>query len=122
MTYSNLAGNLTAQGRYLEAQPFHERALAIQCKALGENHPSTAIACNNVAFNLNAQGRYGERNRSTSGAGDLRKVLGENHPHIAMSYNNLASNLSSARPLWRGAAALRAGTGDLAQGVGRGSP
>ena len=38
-----------AQGRYAEAEPLDERALAIGEKALGPEHPSVATSLNNRA-------------------------------------------------------------------------
>src|SRR5262249_24009133 len=51
---------LYKQGRYSEAMPLAQRALAIQKKALGPNHPSVASLLSNLAFLYLNQGRYAE--------------------------------------------------------------
>ena len=38
-----------ATGRYAEAEPLYERALAIREKALGPDHPDVATSLNNLA-------------------------------------------------------------------------
>ena len=38
----NLAANLDYQGKYAEAQPLYEKALAIVCRVLTDDHPCTA--------------------------------------------------------------------------------
>ena len=40
------------QGRYAEAEPLYERALAVQEKALGPQHPAVANSLNDLAGNL----------------------------------------------------------------------
>jgi tetratricopeptide (TPR) repeat protein len=40
-TLNNLAALYYAQGRYAEAEPLYEQALAIAERALGSNHPTT---------------------------------------------------------------------------------
>jgi tetratricopeptide (TPR) repeat protein len=54
------AFRLYTQGRYAEAQPLHERALAISEEALGPDHPDVAQSLNDLAFILYVQGRYAE--------------------------------------------------------------
>jgi tetratricopeptide (TPR) repeat protein len=57
-SYNNLAATLSAQGKYVEAQPLYEKALELHRRLLGDDHPHTAISYNNVAANFNAQGKY----------------------------------------------------------------
>ena len=48
---NNLAALYRAQGRYAEAEPLHQRALAIREKALGPEHPDVARSlkyCNDL--------------------------------------------------------------------------
>ena len=45
------------QGRYAEAEPLYQRALAISEKALGPEHPDVAKSLNNLAELFRAQGR-----------------------------------------------------------------
>ncbi len=54
---NNLAALYHAQGRYAEAEPLYNRALAILEKALGPGHPLVATSLNNLAELYKAQGR-----------------------------------------------------------------
>ena len=45
-------------GKFAEAIPLAQRALAIREKALGPNHPGVATALNTLAVLYNNQGRY----------------------------------------------------------------
>jgi tetratricopeptide (TPR) repeat protein len=47
---NNLANLYGDQGRYEEAEPLHERSLAIWEEALGSDHPDVAISLNNLAL------------------------------------------------------------------------
>jgi hypothetical protein len=89
-----MASNLNAQGRYREAEPLYQRALAIYQQALGETHPDTAHGFNNLANNLNDQGKYPQAEPLYQKALAIcRQALGEAHPHTAATYNNLAATL-----------------------------
>ena len=55
-----VAGLYKAQGRYGEAEPLYERALAIDEKALEPDHPDVAIDLKNLALLYWFQGRYVE--------------------------------------------------------------
>jgi CHAT domain-containing protein/tetratricopeptide repeat protein len=56
----------------------HRRALAIVLKALGEDHPDTALSYNNLAATLHAQGKYAEAEAMHRRALAIRlKALGE---------------------------------------------
>ncbi len=57
---NNLAVLYDNQGRYAEAEPLYERALAIQEEVLGAEHPDVAVSLNNLAALYYAQGRYAE--------------------------------------------------------------
>lgn len=45
----------TVQGKYAEAEPLYRRALAIQEKTLGPEHPKVAASLNNLAGVLRSQ-------------------------------------------------------------------
>ena len=45
-------------GDYAKAEPLYRRALAICEKALGPEHPDTAVSLNNLAELYNAMGDY----------------------------------------------------------------
>ena len=46
---NNLAALYHAQGKYAEAEPLYQRALAIREKAFGPEHPDVATSLNNLA-------------------------------------------------------------------------
>ena len=60
MGLRNLAVLYANQGRYGEAEPLLQRALAIDEKALGPDHPLTAIDVRNYALFLRSRGRAAE--------------------------------------------------------------
>jgi tetratricopeptide (TPR) repeat protein len=82
------------QGRYAEAEPLYKRALRIDEKALGPEHPDVAIDLNNLAELYRAQGHYAEAEplyqRSLA---ILEGALGPEHPHVATSLENYAALL-----------------------------
>jgi len=55
-TLNNLAVLRQVQGEHAAARPLHERALAINEKVLGPEHPDTVTSLNNLALLLQAQG------------------------------------------------------------------
>ncbi|MEM1128378.1 MAG: tetratricopeptide repeat protein, partial [Bacteroidota bacterium] len=57
---NNLAGLYESQGRYAEAEPLYEQALAVYQQVLGEEHTDTAASLNNLAFLYGSHGRYAE--------------------------------------------------------------
>ena len=72
------------QGRYAEAEPLYKRALAIQEKALGPDHPDVATALNNLAVLYRHQGRYAEAEPLYKRALAIEeKALGPDHPDVA---------------------------------------
>jgi tetratricopeptide (TPR) repeat protein len=78
------------RARYAEAQPLYERALAIQEKVLGPDHPDVAMSLNNLANLHRAQGRYVEARPLYERALAIReKALGPDHLDVAASLNNL---------------------------------
>ena len=84
------------KGRFREAQPLLERALATRRRLLGEEHADTATSYNNLAGSVGAQGKYAEAEASYRKAlGTRQKLLGEEHPNTATSCNNLANNLEA---------------------------
>ena len=60
VSYNNVASNLNVQGKYVQAQPFMEKALEIQRRLFGDDHPQTALYYSNLAVNLNGQGQYAQ--------------------------------------------------------------
>jgi tetratricopeptide (TPR) repeat protein len=101
------------QGRYGEAEPLYQQALAIMRERLGEQHPDTATSLNNLAGLYQAQGRYDEAEPLYQQALAIRKArLGEQHPDTAASLNNLAGlyqaqgRYDEAEPLYQQALAI----------------
>jgi CHAT domain-containing protein/tetratricopeptide (TPR) repeat protein len=101
-------------GRYAEAIPLAQRALAIREKTLGPFHPDLATSLNDLAVLYYNQGRYGDAEPLYKRALSIReKALGRAHPHVALSMSNLGSLYESegryadAEPLYRRALAIR---------------
>ncbi len=95
------------QGRYLEAGPLFRRALSIQDREMGGNHPGVAVTLNNLAELFSAQGRYREAEPLFRRALAIKtKTLGRDHHETALVMNNLAkayreeSRLAEARALF----------------------
>ena len=104
---------LQKMGQYADAEPLFRRALAIDEKALGKDHPDVASSLNNLALLLYSQGKYGEAEPLYRRALAIReKALGPDHPDVAKSLNNLAALLDSqgkyaaTEPLFRRALAI----------------
>jgi tetratricopeptide (TPR) repeat protein len=86
LSLNNLGGLLQAQGDLIGARPYHEQALAIRRKTLGEQHPLTAQSLNNLGSLLYAQGDLREARFSFEQALAISKqMLGEQHPNVAVS-------------------------------------
>jgi hypothetical protein len=80
-----------AQGDLAGARQLHERALAIREKALGPDHPDTAISLGNLAVLLQAQGDLaGARPLHERALAIREKALGPDHPDTAMIREHLA--------------------------------
>ena len=72
------------------AQMYFERALAIDEKALGPDHPNVAITLNNLAGVLLTGGDHESALRTYRKAYDLLKMtLGEVHPYSVEVRSNL---------------------------------
>jgi tetratricopeptide (TPR) repeat protein len=107
------AFELYQAGRYAEAIPLAEQALAIREVALGPEHPSTATSLNNLALLYYFQGRYGEAEPLYQQALAIyEEALGPEHPSTASSLNNLAGlyeaqgRYGEAEPLFQQALAI----------------
>jgi tetratricopeptide (TPR) repeat protein len=79
------------QGRYLEAEPLYKRALAIDEKSLGPDHPTVGTRLNNLAALYDIQGRYAEAEPLYKRALAIaEKALGPDQPEVGGELNNLA--------------------------------
>ena len=104
---------LYKQGRYQKAIPFAKRALAIDEKALGPEHPAVANSLNNLALLYDALGDYSKAKPLYKRALAIyEKTLSPEHPEVAKSLNNLAElyralgDYSKAEPLYKRALAI----------------
>ena len=105
---------LYKQGRYTEAIPIFEEALAIDEKALGPDHPDVAKSLNNLAMVYQALGDYSKTEPLYKRSLVIfEKTHGANHPAVATSLNNLAvlytslGRYSKAKPLYKRSLAIR---------------
>lgn len=57
---NKLAGVLSDQGKYGEAEEMFRQALAVMERVLGKEHPSTLTNTNNLTGVLSDQGKYEE--------------------------------------------------------------
>ena len=86
---NNLADLYHTQGRYAEAEPLYQRALAIREQALGPDHPDVALSLNNLAALYRAQGRYAEAEPLYQRALAIgEKTLGRDHPTFGTILKN----------------------------------
>ena len=97
-----------AMGDYAKAEPFLQRALKIDEKALGPDHPQTAQAINNLALLYQSTAEYAKAEPLYQRALKIReKALGPNHPQTAQALNNLAwlyqnmYDYANAEPLYQ---------------------
>ncbi|MFM7219328.1 MAG: tetratricopeptide repeat protein [Nodosilinea sp.] len=111
---NNLAVLYTDMGRYVEAEPLYQKALAIREKVLGPDHPDTADSLNYLANFYASQGRYSQAEPLYQRALAIReKALGPDHPSTASSLNNLAflyqsqGRYSQAEPLYQRALTIK---------------
>ena len=73
-------------GDYAKAEPLYQRALKIDEKALGPDHPDTATALNNLAELYRVHGRLRQGRTALSARLKIReKALGPDHPDTATS-------------------------------------
>jgi tetratricopeptide (TPR) repeat protein len=84
------AETLRSQGDLAGARSLQEEILAKRKQTLGEEHPNSLEALNNLAVTLNAQGEREVAREMMVHVLKLRsKVLGENHPLTLVTLRNL---------------------------------
>ena len=82
---------LTQQGKYAEAIPIVQQALAVQIQQLGDGHPDIATSLNYLATSYQELGLYSKAAPLYQQALSIYRCrLGNNHPHVATNLNNLA--------------------------------
>ena len=77
---NNLAVLHRAQGKYAEAEPLYRRALAIDEKALGPEHPEVAKTLDNHAELLRKTNRTAEAIKLEARAQAIRAKHAEKNP------------------------------------------
>ncbi len=78
-------------GELEEAKKYILKAIEIDKKAFGPDHPTLAIHYNNLASILQAMGELEEAKEYTLKAIEIdKKAFGPDHPNLAPLYNNLA--------------------------------
>lgn len=99
---------LETQGFFSEAEPLFRRALAIDERSHGPEHPNVAIRLNNLAELLRETNRLAEAEPLCRRALAIdEQSYGPDHPEVARDLNNLAlllratNRLSEAEPLYR---------------------
>ncbi|WP_037584463.1 CHAT domain-containing tetratricopeptide repeat protein, partial [Stigmatella aurantiaca] len=80
------------QGEFVEAEPLHQRALALREEVLGQSDPDVAASLTNLANLYYAQASYAQAEPLYLRALAIREgLLGQHHPDVAASLNNLAN-------------------------------
>jgi tetratricopeptide (TPR) repeat protein len=98
---NNLAQLLQATNRLAEAEPLMRRALEIDEKSYGSDHPNVAIRLNNLAQLLQDTNRLAEAEPLMRRALEIdEKSYGPDHPNVAIDLNNLA-DCFKPRTVWR---------------------
>jgi tetratricopeptide (TPR) repeat protein len=104
---------LNEKALHAEAEPLMRRALAIDEKSFGPDHPEVATRLNNLAQLLKATSRLVEAEPLMRRALAIdEKSLGPDHPNVAVRLSNLAGllrdtdRLDDAEPLIRRALAI----------------
>jgi len=105
---------LAKAGKYSEAIPLAIQSLHLREKALGPEHPDTALSLNNLGYLYATMGDYAKAEPLYQRALQIReKVLGPVHAATATSLNNLAGlyqqkrDYAKAEPLFQRALKIR---------------
>jgi tetratricopeptide (TPR) repeat protein len=100
-------------GKFSEAMPLAQRALAVFEKALGPDYPNVAATLNTLGTIYTAQGRVADAEPLHRRALAIEeKTLGPDHPGVAPTLNNLAKlyddqgRYADAEPFYRRALAI----------------
>lgn len=92
-------------GQHDTARTLGEDAHRRFCQTLGDDHPSTLVAADNMGHHLHKLSRYEDARRLNQDTlTRRRRVLGDDHPDTLLSAQRLAANL---RALGRDEAARR---------------
>jgi tetratricopeptide (TPR) repeat protein len=95
-------------GRYAEAEPLVEEALALWREILGPSHVNVAVALNNVAGLYGSRGRHEDAQRCQAEALKIDEAAyGEFSPFVANDLNNVGVSLVNLRKFSAGQQVLR---------------
>jgi len=87
---NNLGEARREKGEYDKAIAYLEKALNIDLKIFGSNHPDVATAYNNLGLAWDSKGEYDKAIAYYEKALNIDlKVFGNNHSDVARDYNNL---------------------------------
>jgi tetratricopeptide (TPR) repeat protein len=87
---------LLTRGELRAALPLFQRAHAAHRERLGDDHPDTLCAANNLACSLAALGKHQQaRTLDEDTLTRRRRVLGDDHPDTLSAANNLARSLAA---------------------------
>lgn len=119
--YTAVAYSLGLEGRFGEADTAYRKALAIRTRLLGESHPLTGEAYNNLGLNMEKQGLPPSAIEPlVRKALDItRQSLGESSERTATMYANVAHNLNQqgryteAEPMYRRALEIQERVGGV---------
>ena len=110
---TNVTNQLYSKALHDQTEPLLRRALAIDEKSFGPDHPNVATDLNNLALLLQATNRLAEAEPLMRRALAIdEKSFGPDHPNVATGLNNLAvllratNRLAEAEPLMRRALAI----------------
>ncbi|MEM9265723.1 MAG: tetratricopeptide repeat protein [Cyanobacteria bacterium P01_F01_bin.13] len=105
---------LNQHAQYKDAEQLFRRAITLNRRLFGEEHPDVAQSLNDLAELYYHQGHYSEAEPLYQEALKMRKqLLSEEHPDVATSLNNLAAlyknqgHYSEAEKLYQKALAMR---------------
>jgi CHAT domain-containing protein/Tfp pilus assembly protein PilF len=85
-----------AVGGLTEIENMYRRALAIQDRSLGREHPSTALTLSNLGGLLAVRGDFAQAEQMQRAAlSTMEKVFGEQHPDTAAVLSSLALSLDN---------------------------
>ena len=97
---SKLAQLLQTTNRLAETEPLMRRALEIDERSFGPDHPNVAIRLNNLAQLLQTTNRLAEAEPLMRRALEIdEQSFGPDHPNVAIDLNNLAILLQTSNRL-----------------------
>ncbi|MGH7823629.1 MAG: tetratricopeptide repeat protein [Candidatus Binatia bacterium] len=85
ISLNNLAEVYRFQAKFASAEPLYKRAIAIQKKAFGSEHPNVATTLNNLAALYSAHARYDDAESLLKRALAITEQMGRDNPELAVS-------------------------------------